>query len=803
MNNININNAKVNNQSKQNQDEVADNPILMNNMTKESFKSNKKNECLNNNNKLNANNINNINLNLNNTNTSQQNISNLNINTSVDLEKSQIMKLSESISYKEEKETNKHTFTQMNGNTNTDNAITNNKANNKPASANLKDITSNSCKQNKTEMKASEEKSKINNEKNLVKEQTSENSESLELSYIRLNRSCEATYIRQNMEQFDIEYMCRCLGIALMKHVESSKEKNHVMDLVDNKQQFSFFNSIFNQNINFLMTFFNLESKIQNVSNLDKLDYYDKIAKEELKDIKEEIKKNNLDAEKSNSENVPTSTISYLTHIRDIKDLKNYTSEEDCEDKGIMGMNEYDKDFAYSKVKKEDIDRELKTIQEFFKNSIKNTKYKNVSEVTKNIMTEELNSIHEVDSIEYCRNNKLFTGEMQEKHSKNNEYINLLRESVNNLFTHNEGESNLDVINEINNQGIPEEDLLDEYDENTEDDIMNYDDLDNNLADIENNFCKKTPNGFPDAKKSSNENSEAYKDNCADTNLNNNKFSNYNLEEDKKKEKPNTDDTKNTNNILKSNMLADKEHKIPETPIHLIAEDTVQQDILEIDEDIKEQDEMFESGLMESNYIIDITNAEKLKNFILKTAEVYDDDYDYINTKLLQKKYVQIPDPQAIFEFCANIMILTKMEKEVIITSLIYMERFIFNTGVLINSRNWKRILFTSLIIASKIWDDDSFENNHFAQVFTHLKIGEINLLERTFLELINYKVYVKCSEYFKYFFIIKSIALKYNFNGFNLVPISVERMMKVQEYAFLAQKKLRKKYSYNNSAEF
>ena len=79
--------------------------------------------------------------------------------------------------------------------------------------------------------------------------------------------------------------------------------------------------------------------------------------------------------------------------------------------------------------------------------------------------------------------------------------------------------------------------------------------------------------------------------------------------------------------------------------------------------------------------------------FILKTSEVYDDDYDYPTAKILNRKFAQLPDPQAIFEFCANIMILTKMEKEVIIISLIYMERFIFNTGVLINSRNWKRIL--------------------------------------------------------------------------------------------------------------
>ena len=36
--------------------------------------------------------------------------------------------------------------------------------------------------------------------------------------------------------------------------------------------------------------------------------------------------------------------------------------------------------------------------------------------------------------------------------------------------------------------------------------------------------------------------------------------------------------------------------------------------------------------------------------------------------------------------------------------------------------------------MASKLWDDDSLENIHFSQIFTHLKIGEINLLERMYL---------------------------------------------------------------------
>ncbi len=624
----------------------------------------------------------------------------------------------------------------------------------------------NSSKQDKKK-DISEAEYKLNN-KELQKENPEEgknNSDSLELSYIRLNKSCEVTYIRQNMDQFDIEYMCRCLGMALMKHLESSKEKSHIMELVDEKEEFSFFNSVFNKNTNFLLTFFNLENQIQQISNLDKVDYYEKIKKENNNDqLSEDRNKLNENEEKEMMDNIPK-TISYLTHIKDPKE----NGDDNPNVKGVNSMNEYDKEYFLSKIKKEEIEKEINTIHEFFKNSARNTKYKNVSEVTKNIMTEELNSIHEVDSVEYCRDNKLFTGEMQDKQVTNNQYINLLRDSVQNLFNAAEPDlnENLNIINENNNMGINEEEFGDE--------IINYDEIDQNINNAE-LYKPKFKSNLDDNSFDSETENEIQSEN--------NKFSNYKIHNEKEED---------------DNLLHCGEgdfQKMPETPYNL-------ENTNNIDEDIKEKDEMFESGIMESNYIIDITNAEKLKSFILKTSEIYDDDYDYLSAKILHKRFVQNPDPQAIFEFAANIMILTKMEKEVIIISLIYMERFIFNTGVLINLRNWKRILFTALIVASKIWDDDSFENNHFAQVFTHLKIGEINLLERTFLELMNYKVYVKCSEYFKYFFIIKSIALKYNFNGFNLVPISVERMMKVQEYAYLAQKKFKKKYSCNNSAEF
>jgi hypothetical protein len=479
---------------------------------------------------------------------------------------------------------------------------------------------------------------------------------------IRLTKSCEEGYIRQNMDHFDIEYMCRCLGLALMKHLESSQDNQHILDLVNTQEKFSFFSSLYNTNFSFLTSFFNFEDQANKLSNLDRLDLNEYKEKESIQKVEQ-----------------PISFVSHMTTT------------------GVEG-----EEVVTKPTFKKEFDVDIKMINDYFRNPRLNlNKYKGVTDNTKNILLQELNSIGEVDSVEFTSNNLLKTLEHK---SDKADYIDVLKQSVV-LFSGKDDE---------------DEEVKEEYTEEIE------------LTP----FVKKD-----------------------------NKFTNYNIEEG-----------------------------------------VQQTEGIGINEDIAadEQGEVFESGAIESNYLIDVATAEKLKNYLLKSVELYDDDYEYTNQALNpHRRYINPPDPQIIYEFCANIMILSKMEKEVIIISLIYIERFIFNTGLLLTSRNWKRLLFTAMIVASKIWDDDSFENNHFAQVFTHLSIGEINMMERVFLELINYKVYVKCSDYFKYFFIIKSIALKYNFNGLQLVPISVEKMMKIQEYAYTTQKKLRKKYSYNNSAEF
>ena len=48
-------------------------------------------------------------------------------------------------------------------------------------------------------------------------------------------------------------------------------------------------------------------------------------------------------------------------------------------------------------------------------------------------------------------------------------------------------------------------------------------------------------------------------------------------------------------------------------------------------------------------------------------------------------------------------------------------------------------MLLCCLVLASKIWDDDSLENIHFPKVMPNVTTKEINLIEQAFIEFLDY----------------------------------------------------------------
>ena len=151
------------------------------------------------------------------------------------------------------------------------------------------------------------------------------------------------------------------------------------------------------------------------------------------------------------------------------------------------------------------------------------------------------------------------------------------------------------------------------------------------------------------------------------------------------------------------------------------------------------------------------------------------------------------PDEDEIYNFCKNVIARSRMEKEVSILCLIYMERFIEKTGIYVSEKNWKRLIFMCLILASKIWDDESYENVHFAQVFSMITLREINSMELIFLSMIDYEVNIKNSDYAKYYFILRANAQKSN-KSFPLKPIDVDLVLKLQHNSNNAEVVLKEK---------
>ena len=135
------------------------------------------------------------------------------------------------------------------------------------------------------------------------------------------------------------------------------------------------------------------------------------------------------------------------------------------------------------------------------------------------------------------------------------------------------------------------------------------------------------------------------------------------------------------------------------------------------------------------------------------------------------------------------------MEKEIPILCLVYLERFLTKTGVLMNHANWKRLTLISLILASKIWDDDSLENVHFPQVLQDITLKEISSLEKVFLSLIDFDLMIRGSEYAKYYFVLKTFADSFN-STLPMGPLPVEKMSELQNNTVKAESELRDRYN-------
>ena len=132
-----------------------------------------------------------------------------------------------------------------------------------------------------------------------------------------------------------------------------------------------------------------------------------------------------------------------------------------------------------------------------------------------------------------------------------------------------------------------------------------------------------------------------------------------------------------------------------------------------------------------------------------------------------------------------------QMESDVLIPCLLYCERLMTETKGVVQPTcgNWRSILLSCLLLASKVWDDCSMWPVDFSCVCrkgpTSLRpftLRRINELEVAFLKLINFNAHITASEYTRCYFYLQELSL----------PASSKHFLDVERAAAFGMLKLK-----------
>jgi len=138
--------------------------------------------------------------------------------------------------------------------------------------------------------------------------------------------------------------------------------------------------------------------------------------------------------------------------------------------------------------------------------------------------------------------------------------------------------------------------------------------------------------------------------------------------------------------------------------------------------------------------------------------------------------FYKLPSEDAVFGFVKFIYVYERMEPECIIMCLAYIEKLIECTKITVDISNWRRIALASWVVALKAWEELAVYNTDFLGCFDgKVTIKDLNMLEMHFLNLIQYDVYLKVSDYTKMYFELKNYS-KMDEARFPLRPLSKEK---------------------------
>jgi hypothetical protein len=133
---------------------------------------------------------------------------------------------------------------------------------------------------------------------------------------------------------------------------------------------------------------------------------------------------------------------------------------------------------------------------------------------------------------------------------------------------------------------------------------------------------------------------------------------------------------------------------------------------------------------------------------IYKSITAMLEQTDQISTRLDSPFHLKKPPTISVELYLARLAKLAKCDPSAFVVALVLLDRFqVRNPGFIVNGKCIHRLLITSLLLAIKGHSDVLYNNKYYAQV-GGIPLQELNLMEATMLEMVEFEVVVSAGEY-------------------------------------------------------
>ena len=104
-----------------------------------------------------------------------------------------------------------------------------------------------------------------------------------------------------------------------------------------------------------------------------------------------------------------------------------------------------------------------------------------------------------------------------------------------------------------------------------------------------------------------------------------------------------------------------------------------------------------------------------------------------------------------VIQFMKSVIDEMQLANECIMITLIYIEKLMSTSKIEIRYCNWKPLVFTAILLASKFWEDINFWNVDYEDRLGLYHLKAINRMESEFISLCNYNIYVSAHKFNMY----------------------------------------------------